>query len=328
MTDRFDCAPGETLRKQGAFYWPCAVDFNLIRQRVRTKYRAIGARPERGEILSNPGIDSLARLLAAGKSRRAALKALGAMGLGLAASSPDGGTHAARRPTPTPQPPRCPGQQQWNGQECVCLAGEKCGPACCPDGATCCDNACCYGVCYGEELCCPWAQEWCAATGECCPPGWSCCADDGCLPPGMCCSDADCPRDTCSYATCLENHICSEVIADCNLGGSLECCEVDRICHPAGTCLAASLSLNFVPWGASGWCEPWVIGTGFVPNTTYSISIRGFRGSAPIEPIWQQLTADPAGSIDSVLGVSLLPGDQALVTIETVSSPLTPVSCA
>jgi hypothetical protein len=278
--------------------------------------------------LSNPRIDSLARLLATRQSRRAALKALGAMGLVLAASSPGGNTRAARRPTPTPQPPRCPGQQKWNGQECVCQVGEKCGPACCPDGATCCDNACCYGVCYGEELCCPWAQEWCAASGECCPPGWSCCPGVGCLAPDMCCGDADCPRDTCAYSTCLESHVCSQLIEDCNLGGSLVCCEADRICHPGGVCLPASLSVSFVPGFSPGWCEPSVTGTGFVPNSTYTIQFGGFRGDAPIDPIWRQITTDHAGSFQSVFNVIFLAGmDQALVTIETVSSALIPVSC-
>src|SRR5690606_39935265 len=100
-------------------------------------------------------------------------------------------TEAARRPAPTPRPPSCPGQQTWNGSECVCPAGsDTCGPDCCPTGvAQCCDQACCYGVCYGEELCCPTGGEFCPVTGgECCPEGWTCCPDYGCLAPGLCCT--------------------------------------------------------------------------------------------------------------------------------------------
>ena len=48
---------------------------------------------------------------------------------------------------------------------CCCPLGfEKCGPDCCtagsipapqPGHSECCDQACCIGTCYGEELCCP-----------------------------------------------------------------------------------------------------------------------------------------------------------------------------
>ncbi|MCA9861047.1 MAG: hypothetical protein KC438_15065, partial [Thermomicrobiales bacterium] len=99
-----------------------------------------------------------------GGSRRALIKGL--LGIGGAAVVGTVATHdgeAARRPTPTPKPISCPGQQQWNGAACVCPAGtDKCGPDCCPWGeATCCGNACCYGQCYGEEVCCPSPTIYC-----------------------------------------------------------------------------------------------------------------------------------------------------------------------
>ena len=109
--------------------------------------------------------DRLTRLFASGASRRSVVKAL----LGLGGASLVGGTlleddtGAARRPAnPTPTPVKCPGKQVASGGQCVCPSGlSKCGPDCCNPGgigaahSECCDNACCFGTCYGEELCCP-----------------------------------------------------------------------------------------------------------------------------------------------------------------------------
>ena len=101
--------------------------------------------------------DALARHLGQGGSRRRLLKGL----LGLGGTAVVGSIQprigeAARRTTPSPTPAKCPGNQIWDGTACVCETGTTCGPDCCPDGeAQCCDNACCYGTCYGEELCCP-----------------------------------------------------------------------------------------------------------------------------------------------------------------------------
>jgi hypothetical protein len=102
--------------------------------------------------------DSLIRQFGSGGSRRQLLK--GFFGLGgvlVAGSLRPSELRAARRTTPAPAPttPACPGNQVWNGSACVCTSGTACGPSCCPDGAQCCDNACCHGTCYGEELCCP-----------------------------------------------------------------------------------------------------------------------------------------------------------------------------
>src|SRR6188472_2835873 len=119
--------------------------------------------------------DALVRSLASGHSRRTVLKGLLGLG-GLAATGAAQHTaEAARRPT-TPTPvPRCPGNQTWNGSACICPGTlSKCGPACCnesvPRGdaahSECCDNACCHGECYGEELCCPTGQVVC--DGNCC----------------------------------------------------------------------------------------------------------------------------------------------------------------
>ena len=146
--------------------------------------------------------DSLAKAVASGASRRSVLK--GILGLGGAALAGgvllDGDTDAARRPTPTPKPVKCPGNQVPVGGVCTCpgTAPYKCGPACCtgqpgdapsPTHTECCDNACCHGTCYGEELCCPTnpgpgetppLAELCLETNQCCLAPDFCCNIDGC----------------------------------------------------------------------------------------------------------------------------------------------------
>lgn len=152
--------------------------------------------------------DALVRSVASGRNRRQLVQGL--LGLGsvvVAGRSLD--AEAAGRPTPTPKPVKCPGQQTWNGNACVCPEqSTQCGSDCCPDGATCCDNGCCYGECYGEELCCPTGSSVCDGEcipgnlcpcgpnetecgSECCPDGATCC-DDGCCDgecdgAGVCC---------------------------------------------------------------------------------------------------------------------------------------------
>jgi hypothetical protein len=277
--------------------------------------------------LDDPRFDSITRALASGQSRRGVWKAVLAIVGGMTDGAGLGSANAARRPTPTPKPVTCPGQQVWDGAACDCPTGEKCGPACCPAEASCCDNACCYGTCYAEELCCPSPREWCPDSGECCPDGWSCCPGFGCIEDGLCCSDADCPQSTCAESACLENHICSEPIPNCNLGGGAECCGENEVCHADGTCLPASITVEFVSGGA-GFCQPAVVLAGFLPNTTYGVGFGGFRGDLPINPIGRQLTTDQSGGFASTFNVAFLNGmDQAVVTVENVSSGLVPVIC-
>ncbi len=136
--------------------------------------------------------DSIARSLGRGLSRREALKA--ALGFGSAALvgtklAPE--TEAARRPTPTPKPIVCPYPKVLSGGQCVCPVGtDACGPDCCPPDAECFDNACCFGACYGEELCCPSGSFVC---------------DDQCRPffEGACCVDSNCDSNQiCSDGVC------------------------------------------------------------------------------------------------------------------------------
>jgi hypothetical protein len=155
--------------------------------------------------------DSLVKSLARGSSRRSVLKGL----LGLGATSAgvtllESETNAARRPTPTPKPLTCPGNQHWNGWECVCTSGQKCGPTCCLVGTECCDGACCFGHCYGEELCCSY-DNWCEATNECCPSG-AVCTPCGCIDPekGTCCTNEDCPAEyECCGGECCVSGFCA-----------------------------------------------------------------------------------------------------------------------
>jgi hypothetical protein len=183
--------------------------------------------------------DALTRSMASGGSRRSMLKGL--LGLGAAVASVRG-TEAARRPTPTPKPVRCPGNQSWDGASCVCPDGQTaCGPECCTPGVSvCCDNACCTGTCHGEEICCPTVTILC---GDSCIAG-DCCVDEDCGPNGTCTLEThtcvcipdcegstcgsdgcggtcgDCPRDQiCNGGACecISGHLCN---ADCQ-----ECCE-------------------------------------------------------------------------------------------------------
>ncbi len=279
--------------------------------------------------MDEPRFDSIARSLAPGLSRRTVLKLLGALSGAAVAGLEGGPANAARRPTPMPKPISCPGRQLWNGHECVCQTGELCGPDCCPDGSTCCDNACCYGTCYEEERCCPLSQAWCPISGECCPEGWSCCPQFGCLAPGSCCSDADCRSEMCAESTCLENHICSEARPNCNLGGSAACCGADAVCQGDGSCSPASITLEMVSSPVlAGWCSPSIVLAGFLPNHTYDVEFGGLRGDAPLIPIWRQVMTDQSGAFGSTFDIVMLDGlDRAFATIENVTSGLVPVTC-
>ncbi len=223
--------------------------------------------------------DSLVKALAEGKSRRSVLKGL----LGLGGAVATGGTlvgrpaEAARRPTPTPTPIKCPGNQTPVGGVCTCPAGTaQCnpngGPACCPTGiapgapgySECCDNACCQGTCYGEELCCAtnsragglpptnWICD--TTTGpECCAASDQCCLVDGCCATvctggasglDSCCPVEDfCPGGTESPdlcctggATCCGSGTNANACVDLSVPGN--CCIEDdcgdpcQVCHP------------------------------------------------------------------------------------------------
>lgn len=169
--------------------------------------------------------DSFVKSLAAGVSRRSVVRGVFGLAAGLVAGSAVTDAWAARRPTPTPKPVKCPGNQHWNGAACVCPDGsEACGPDCCPDGqATCCDNACCYGYCYGEELCCSF-DSWCEASWECCGPDEVCCGESGCIPAGAeCCYDAECGEN--AYCTAEHQCACDAGAIDCGAGCVVaECC--------------------------------------------------------------------------------------------------------
>ncbi len=187
--------------------------------------------------------DHLTRSLAAGTSRRTVLKAL--LGLGGAATMggvvAEGPVEAARRPTPTPIPHKCPGVQTWNGTKCVCPPNlSQCvpsvGPACCndqlvkpgaPDYSECCDNACCHGTCYGEELCCPTGNTVCNGR-DCCDVGQACCSVDDCCSGACYAGNQFC----CAAGT---GEICGD---DCCDTATERCCEREGgpVCIPIDGC--------------------------------------------------------------------------------------------
>jgi hypothetical protein len=226
--------------------------------------------PTRGHfVMDDKRFDSITRAFASGASRRSLLKGL--LGLGGAALTgavvlDDGDSEAARRPTPTPKPPTCPGQQTWVSGKCVCPAGlSQCipetGPACCndqippgsPGYSMCCDNACCQGTCYGEELCCqtnnrpnglPPLQRVCDTNdGEiCCPFSNDCCIVDGCCPTvcfggpvdaDFCCS----PDDFCPGGSESPDECCSAETTCCgaNTNGNA-CVDLDTDDQNCGAC--------------------------------------------------------------------------------------------
>ncbi|HET9659156.1 MAG TPA: hypothetical protein VFP05_02425 [Thermomicrobiales bacterium] len=208
--------------------------------------------------------DALVRSLASGQSRRTVLKGLLGLG-GLAAGAGVQVADAARRPAPNPTVPKCPGRQTWNGVICGCPTGsDQCGAECCDTGVSvCCDNACCHGECYGEELCCPAGRVVC--DGTCCASGEQCCERNGtgvCVPANVtcCASDADCASHVycdqlvAHHSTCVD-WICADSIQNCQgsdvctsygcLDGVcsaspiLNCCESDTECQAVDACTPA-----------------------------------------------------------------------------------------
>jgi len=215
--------------------------------------------------------DALVRSLANGHSRRTVLKGLLVLG-GLAAGAGFQATEAARRPAPTPTVPKCPGRQTWNvsASACTCPSGSsQCGAECCDTGVSvCCDNACCHGECYGEELCCPTGRVVC--DGTCCAAGEQCCERNGagvCVPANVTCceSDTDCASHvSCDglvahHSTCVD-WICADSVQDCagsdvcTSYGCLDgvcsaspipnCCESDTECQAIDDCTPADCLEN------------------------------------------------------------------------------------
>ena len=219
--------------------------------------------------------DSLVRSLASGTSRRSMLK--GILGFGGAALTGgvllDQPADAARRPSPAPKPVTCPGRQTPVNGVCTCPgdAPNKCGPDCCtgesgdppsPTHSECCDNACCFGACYGEELCCstnprpgerpPLEQVCISAQGkECCPYDDLCCSIDGCCETvcfggargnsSCCATESFCPGDEESVdrccggnATCCDGGTTQNACVDLTIGGT--CCDDSDCGDPCQQC--------------------------------------------------------------------------------------------
>lgn len=233
---------------------------------VAVEHVVVFRSPPEDFFLDDRRFDALTKSFAAGRSRRTLLKGL--LGLGGAAVAAGAGrtppTDAARRPTPTPKPLKCPGVQIPVDGECICPDGlDKCGPACCnetaplgsPEHSECCDNACCFGKCMGEELCCPTSQL-CLGDGTspdlCCSSSESCCnggtAGNTCVEvtgEGFCCEASDC-AGVCGACN-PETHQCytPEGYSPCGTG----CC-LNGQCTTSGACCGSGLS----PCGAT-CCE-------------------------------------------------------------------------
>lgn len=130
--------------------------------------------------------DRMTRDLGRGASRRTVLKGLfGIGGAAIVAEIAFDDAESARRPTPTPRATATPS----------CQGGLVCGPDCCiPGQSECCDNACCFGECYGEELCCPTGNVVCDGVA-CCRPN-EVCVNGQCRIP----TPANTPTSTATHA--------------------------------------------------------------------------------------------------------------------------------
>lgn len=194
--------------------------------------------------------DTIVKALAEGHSRRAVLKGLlGLSGAAIVGSAVErNAAEAARRPAPTPAPRTCPGKQTWNGTACVCqvppAAGtQKCGPDCCnPSGvgaasSECCDNACCFGTCYGDELCCPTNPPAGGGTPTHKVCGGVCVdlrLDDAC------CDDSDCSdADSCTVGIC-QNRVCVQAPRICDDG---DICTTNS-CIPGVGCVSTPVNCD------------------------------------------------------------------------------------
>lgn len=223
--------------------------------------------------------DALTRSIASARNRRQLLKGMLGLGSGLVASTTLRNAQAARRPTPTPRPVQCPGEQSWNGNACVCPEGKvSCGPDCCAPGVSeCCDNACCFGTCYDEELCCPTGsivcdgvcREWECCTGQQCPSG-ICSDDHTCCTPsceGVSCGGSDGCSGSCGCPlneVCIEGScVCRTGMMRCANGACQKCCDSrspsqecaqtqggDAACWTCGNGIC--LPLSYTPCGSPG----------------------------------------------------------------------------
>jgi len=220
--------------------------------------------------MDNRSFDTFVKAVASGVNRRTLLKGLLGLGGTAVGASQFGEAHAARRPTPTPKPAKCPGVQVPVNGVCTCpgSAPDKCGPDCCnPAGigashSECCDNACCYGVCYGEELCCPYPRVHCPADHVsrdlCCDEGSLCCGEGTatpfCVPdlPGACCADSDCPQVGTACGACVDNLCTVLPCGACQACSNGECvgCELAGYgcCNSDDACVECCLSEQCGPY--------------------------------------------------------------------------------
>lgn len=193
--------------------------------------------------------DELLRRFATRQTRRSVLGLIGAALAGGTLLERD--ADAARRPPPAPTPiPTCPGQQNWSNGQCVCPSGlNRCGPDCCnddeqrvlvdgtnnPNYSECCDNACCFGTCYGEELCCPSTNTWCEASQECCPADRPyCCGADGC-----------CSTPCCDTGAGLA---CCDIVTECAIAA--DCAGTDSECQTR-TCIDGTCGVTYTLYGVA-----------------------------------------------------------------------------
>ena len=151
---------------------------------------------------AEPWIDNLARTLATGQSRRAALKQLvgGIAGALLASTLPGRAASAAKC---QPKGGSCAGDSDCCSG-LTCQSG-VCGPSKCRSNGTsctnnvqCCSGTCCNGVCCTNCVPCAGGGVFCCDGAQCCETCFSArqgpCSSE---PQFQCCSGLICQNSTC-----------------------------------------------------------------------------------------------------------------------------------
>jgi hypothetical protein len=190
-------------------------------------------------------IDSVARAVASGTSRRQALRRIGGGLAAMAVASLLGGETAQAKPACREEGHPCEGNQECcSGLVCL-QKGEagpgnarRCGPPpCSPAGGACAATAdCCTGATCVGGACCPTNQVCKGPAGQICCPNGQVCINNGtqCCPSGQVCNDG---RRCCLPGLVCVGDVCCEPARLCGSGANLQCCGTPADCLNGQCCI-------------------------------------------------------------------------------------------